>query len=77
MADEQQQRQSFFAKMAADFLVGTVESVVRAGAKAIESITSDAEKAVEKQRKKIAATREGVAEWRKNNVGEIDENDLT
>lgn len=68
---EPQRSESFFSKLAEDLLVGTVNAFVRAGAKFTESIMGDAEKAIEKQRRKIEATREGVAEWRKRNIGDI------
>ncbi len=68
--------QSLLSKLAENLLVGTVESIARAGARFLESITDDAEKAIEKQRKKIAATREGVAEWRETQLGNVDNGDL-
>ena len=51
-------------------LRGTVESIARAGAKAVESLTGDAARAVDREKKKIEALGKRVAEWREENVGE-------
>jgi hypothetical protein len=59
----------FFEKL----LIGAVESIARAGAKAVESLTDDAAKAIEIQKKKVAATRDAVKAWRKVELGEIDD----
>ena len=55
-----------------DLLIGTVESIARAGAKALESLTTDASKAVSIQKKKIDVVAKAVKTWREINVGEID-----
>jgi hypothetical protein len=52
------------------FLHGTVTSIAKAGAKFVESLTGDAAKAVDREKKKIEALGKRVAEWREENVGE-------
>ena len=56
-------------------LRGTVESIARAGAKAVESLTGDAARAVDREKKKIEALGKRVAEWREINVGNDYEGD--
>ena len=56
-------------------LRGTVESIARAGAKAVESLTGDAAKAVDRVKKKIEALGKRVTEWREFNVGKDYEGD--
>ena len=50
------------------FLRGTVTSVAKALALGFESLTGDAAKAVDGEKKKIEALGKRVAEWRKDNV---------
>ena len=52
------------------FLHGTVTSIAKAGAKFVESLTGDAAKAVDREKKKIEALGKRVAEWREINVGD-------
>jgi hypothetical protein len=51
-------------------LRGTVVSIAKAGALFVESLTGDAAKAVDREKKKIEALGKRVAEWREENVGE-------
>jgi hypothetical protein len=62
---------TFFGKLAETVLVGAVESIVRAGSKAVESLADDAAKALEKERRKIDSVRKNVESWRQETVGEI------
>jgi hypothetical protein len=64
--------QSAASRFLENLLIGTVEAVARAGAKAVESLTDDAAKAIDIQKKKVQATRDAVRAWRKQAVGEID-----
>jgi hypothetical protein len=57
------------------FLHGTVTSIAKAGAKFVESLTGDAAKAVDREKKKIEALGKRVAEWREINVGKDYEGD--
>jgi hypothetical protein len=68
--------QSTASKLVESFLVGTVEAIARAGAKAVESLTSDAAKTVRRKAGEIDAVRKTVEAWRKENVGEIIDGDL-
>lgn len=72
--DDKPQR-GIFTQYAEDLLRGTVEAIARAGAKAFESLTGDAAKAVDREKKKIEAVRDRVAQWRKDVVGEIGDSD--
>jgi len=67
-----EKKQSIGAKLAEDFLNGVVESVARAGAKAVESLASDAVKSVGREKRKIENFRNNIREWRKVRLGEID-----
>jgi len=51
-------------------LRGTVTSLARAGTRFVESLTGDAARAVDREKKKIEALGKRVAEWREQNVGE-------
>ena len=51
-------------------LRGTVVAVAKAGALFVESLTGDAARAVDREKKKIEAIGKRVAEWREINVGE-------
>ena len=62
---------SIAAKLLESLLTGTVESIARAGAKALESLTNDAAKAISNEAKKVAAVRNDVEQWRKEQLGEI------
>ncbi len=63
------------AQFVEDFLTGALNSVVRAGAKAVESIASDAKKALRNEAKKIETFQTGVKSWREGRLGDISEED--
>lgn len=77
MAAQEQDRgyrkapRTFFGRLAENVLVGTIESIARAGAKAIESLTGDAAKVIAREHKKVDGVRKAVEGWRKETVGEI------
>lgn len=56
-------------------LRGTVTSIAKAGALFVESLTGDAARAVDREKKKIEALGKRVAEWREVNVGKDYEGD--
>jgi methylmalonyl-CoA mutase N-terminal domain/subunit len=76
MSNEAQQPRSAMSLLIEDLLVGTVEAIARAGAKAVESLTDDAAKAVKREALKIEAVGGAVKAWRKANVGEIKDADI-
>jgi len=53
------------------FLIGAVEAVARAGAKAIESLTTDASKAIAIQQRKVEKVTAEIKNWRESTVGEL------
>jgi hypothetical protein len=61
------------SKFIESLLVGTVEAIARAGAKAVESLAGDARKALQNQSFKAEVLEKGVEAWRKARVGEIDD----
>jgi hypothetical protein len=54
-------------------LVGAIESVTRAVAKAAESLAGDAKKALRNEAAKVERLEKGVEMWRKYKLGEIDD----
>lgn len=54
-------------------LVGTVEAIARAGAKAAESLASDAKKVLRNEALKAELLEKGVEAWRKAKLGEVDD----
>jgi hypothetical protein len=67
---------SVFAQAFEDGLVFVVTSIVRAGAKAVESLTDDAVKAINNKKKEVEAVRDAVKAWRKMKVGEVEDSDV-
>jgi len=65
------EKQSIASKFAERFLVGAVESIARAGAKAVESLAGDARKALALEAEKAKMVEQGVAMWRQFRLGEI------
>jgi hypothetical protein len=61
------------SKFAEKVLVGILESGARAVAKAVESVASDAKKALRAEAAKAEAFENGVAMWRKFRLGEIED----
>jgi hypothetical protein len=61
------------AKFVESLLVGAVNAVARAAAKAAESLAGDARKALQNQAFKAEVIEKGVEAWRKARVGEIDD----
>jgi len=62
---------TLLGRFAENVLVGTIESLVRAGSRAVESLASDASKALLREQKKVDAVKKAVASWRDEVVGEI------
>lgn len=60
-------------KFAERFLTGAVESIARAGAKFVESLASDAQKALKLEAAKAELLENGVKFWRKTTLGEVDD----
>jgi hypothetical protein len=60
-------------RFAERLLVGAVESIARGVAKAAESITADAKKALRKEASKIEMAEQTVKAWRETQLGEIDD----
>jgi hypothetical protein len=67
------QSQSPASKFAESLLVGTIEAIARAGARAVESLAGDARKALQKEAAKIERVEQGVAMWRQVRLGEVDD----
>jgi hypothetical protein len=61
------------AKFAEKLLVGALEAIVRAGAKAAESLASDAKKALRNEAMKVEMIEKGVETWRQTRLGEVDD----
>jgi hypothetical protein len=66
-------KRSIAGKYVEDLLIGTVESIVRAGAKAIESITNDAARAIDREKRKVEQVKVTVETFRKTRLGEVDD----
>jgi hypothetical protein len=65
--------QSVASRFLEKLLAGTVDSVVRAGAKAVESLAGDARKALSNEAKRVELLQQGVKMWREYRVGEIED----
>ena len=52
-------------------LVGAVESIARAGAKAVESLAGDVKTALKNEAAKAELLEKGVEWWRKSRLGDI------
>jgi hypothetical protein len=65
--------QSPASKLAEKLLVGTVEAIARAGAKAVESLAGDMKKALKNEAFKAEVIEKGVEAWRKERLGDIDD----
>lgn len=63
--------ESIGAQFAKRLLTGVVESAVRAGAKAVESLAGDARKVLQNEAIKAGMLEQGVAAWSKITLGEI------
>jgi hypothetical protein len=63
-------QQSPGAKFLASLLSGSVESIARAGAKALESLADDAEKALKKEASRIRDIKQGAQVWRHSRLGD-------
>ena len=59
------------SKFFESILVGTVEAIARAGAKAAESITGDVKKALKNEAFKVEIVEKGIEAWRKSKLGEV------
>lgn len=64
---------SFAAQLFERALVGTVEAIARAGAKAVESLAGDAKKALQTEAFKAEIIEKGVEAWRKAKLGDVDD----
>lgn len=73
---DRERERGLVSRVIEDVLIGTVESIARAGAKALESLASDASKITGRQKKKIDAVVSGIKTWREINVGEIADEDV-
>ena len=65
--------QTFVSQLLERALVGTVEAVARAGAKAVESLAGDAKKALQNEAFKAEILEKGVEAWRKARLGDVDD----
>jgi hypothetical protein len=65
--------QSVASKLFERVLVGTVESIARAGAKAVESLAGDVKKTLKNEAFKAEVLEMGVEAWRKSRLGDIDD----
>lgn len=61
------------SRFAEAVLVGAVESIARAGAKAFESLAGDTKKALRNEAAKAEMIEKGIEMWRKVRLGEIDD----
>lgn len=61
------------SKFAESLLVGAIESVARAGAKALESVVGDAKKALRNEAFKAELLEKGIEAWRKMKLGDVDD----
>lgn len=64
-------QQSPTSKFFESILVGAVETIARAGAKAAESITGDVKKALKNEAFKVEIVEKGIEAWRKSKLGEV------
>jgi len=64
-------KQTKTEKVIEDVLVGTVESVARAGARFFESLAADGRKFLSNQATKAKRLEHGVRAWREENAPEI------
>lgn len=69
--------ESPIAKFAEKLLIGTVDSIARAGARFVESIAADAKQALRNEAAKAELIENGAKFWRVNTVGEIPNNGVT
>ena len=67
------QNRSAASKFAEKILVGTVESIARAVAKAGESLAGDARKVLSKKALEATFLEKGIEAWRKERLGDIDD----
>ncbi len=65
--------QSPVSKALEAILVGTVEAIARAGAKAAESLAGDARKVLQQNAFKAEIVEKGIEAWRKARLGEVDD----
>jgi hypothetical protein len=61
----------FAAQVAQRLLIGTVESIARAGAKFVESVTHDAQIALRNEATKLEVAQHTVEGWRKITLGDL------
>lgn len=61
------------SKFVESLLVGAIESVARAGAKALESVVGDAKKALRNEAFKAELLEKGIEAWRKVKLGDVDD----
>jgi len=61
------------SKFFESLLVGTVDAIARAGAKAFESLAGDAKKALRNEAAKAEMLEKGVEMWRKMRLGDLDD----
>jgi len=64
---------SIGSRFAEKFLVGAVESIARAGAKFVESLASDTEKALAREAQRAGMLKQGVKFWSQVRLGEIED----
>jgi hypothetical protein len=67
------QTQSPASKFFESILVGTVDAIARAGAKAFESLAGDAKKALRNEAAKVEMVEKSIEAWRKMRLGEVDD----
>ena len=63
--------QSFASRLAERLLVGAIETIARAGAKAAESIAHDVKTALRTEADKAEFLEAGVKFWRQARLGEV------
>lgn len=63
--------QSFASRIAERVLVGTIESIARAGSKAVESLAKDVKTALQNEALKAELIERGTEAWRKARLGEV------
>lgn len=64
---------TLLAQAAERLLVGTIEAIARAGAKALESLASDAQRALVTEGSKVERFKDGVAAWRAAKLGDTED----
>jgi hypothetical protein len=67
------QTQSPASKFFESILVGTVDAIARAGAKAAESLAGDVKKTLRRKAAEAEMLEKGVEAWRKVRLGDIDD----